>query len=171
MSVSAATSASPATRCSCPSAAPKTRRWARNGGAAGTPSSSHPKKTRQEILVVGGGPAGLECARALGQRGYTVSAARSAPRAGRAGDSRSPRCPGLTEWRRVVDWRLTQLAKMPNVGLYPASPMTAVEIVRDRDRRTSSWHRSYVPARWAGSDGPPADPRSRPVRMCSRPTT
>jgi dimethylamine/trimethylamine dehydrogenase len=37
--------------------------------------------------------------------------------------------PGLTEWRRVVDWRLARLAKMPNVGLYPSSPMTAAEIL------------------------------------------
>jgi dimethylamine/trimethylamine dehydrogenase len=37
--------------------------------------------------------------------------------------------PGLTEWRRVADWRLTRLAKMPNVRLYPSSPMTAAEIL------------------------------------------
>jgi dimethylamine/trimethylamine dehydrogenase len=37
--------------------------------------------------------------------------------------------PGLNEWRRVVDWRLTQLKKMKNVGLYPSSPMTAEEIL------------------------------------------
>ncbi|MCP4415819.1 MAG: NAD(P)-binding protein, partial [Chloroflexi bacterium] len=30
------------------------------------------KKSEKEILVVGGGPAGLECARALGARGYSV---------------------------------------------------------------------------------------------------
>ncbi len=37
--------------------------------------------------------------------------------------------PGLSEWRRVAEWRLTRLAKMPNVGLYPSSPMTADEIL------------------------------------------
>src|SRR5512143_2980018 len=32
-----------------------------------------PKKTEAEVMVVGAGPAGLECARALGQRGYGVT--------------------------------------------------------------------------------------------------
>ena len=56
----------------CPSAAPKTRLWARRGGEAGIRKSSRQRKALKEILVVGGGPAGLECARALGQRGYDV---------------------------------------------------------------------------------------------------
>ena len=37
--------------------------------------------------------------------------------------------PGLNEWRRVVDWRLTQINKMKNVAVYPSSPMTAEEIL------------------------------------------
>jgi dimethylamine/trimethylamine dehydrogenase len=37
--------------------------------------------------------------------------------------------PGLSEWRRVVDWRLTQIQKMKHVGVYPSSPMTAEEIL------------------------------------------
>ena len=37
--------------------------------------------------------------------------------------------PGLNEWRRVVDWRLTQIKKMKNVGLYRSSPITAEEIL------------------------------------------
>jgi dimethylamine/trimethylamine dehydrogenase len=36
----------------------------------------------------------------------------------------------LNEWRRVVDWRLTQLKKMKNVAMYPSSPMTAEEILQ-----------------------------------------
>ena len=37
--------------------------------------------------------------------------------------------PGLIEWRRVMDWRLTQIEKMPNVSVYPSSPMGAEEIL------------------------------------------
>jgi len=37
--------------------------------------------------------------------------------------------PGLNEWRRVVDWRLTQLKKMRNVAVYPSSPMSAEDIL------------------------------------------
>jgi dimethylamine/trimethylamine dehydrogenase len=36
---------------------------------------------------------------------------------------------GLNEWRRVVDWRLTQIHKMKNVTSYSSSPMSAEEIL------------------------------------------
>ena len=92
------------------------------------PERIAPRKTAQEILVVGGGPAGLECARALGQRGYSVvlTEAKNEP-GGRV--IRESRLPGLAEWRRVVDWRLTQIAKMPQVSLYPGSPMQATDVL------------------------------------------
>jgi dimethylamine/trimethylamine dehydrogenase len=87
-----------------------------------------PKKGDKEVMIVGAGPAGLECARALGQRGYEVSLldARKEP-SGRV--LRESALPGLNEWRRVMDWRLTQIGKMKNVSVYPASPMTAEEIL------------------------------------------
>jgi dimethylamine/trimethylamine dehydrogenase len=87
-----------------------------------------PKKSEAEILIVGAGPAGLECAVSLGQRGYqaTLLDARREP-GGRV--LRESALPGLSEWRRVAEWRLARLAKMPNVGLYPSSPMTAAEIL------------------------------------------
>ncbi|MFN2146581.1 MAG: NAD(P)-binding protein, partial [Anaerolineales bacterium] len=71
------------------------------------------KKSEKTVLVVGAGPAGLECARALGQRGYEVTVTE----AGREPGGRVIReaaLPGLSEWRRVVDWRLTQIDKLPN---------------------------------------------------------
>jgi dimethylamine/trimethylamine dehydrogenase len=37
--------------------------------------------------------------------------------------------PGLSEWRRVVDWRLTQINKMKNVAVYPSSFMSVDEIL------------------------------------------
>ena len=54
------------------SAAPRTRPWARNGARAGIPSASRRRHADERVLVVGAGPAGLEAARALGQRGYEV---------------------------------------------------------------------------------------------------
>jgi dimethylamine/trimethylamine dehydrogenase len=92
------------------------------------PESIAPKKSEAEIMIVGAGPAGLECAVSLGQRGYNVTLLDARRELG-GRVLRESALPGLSEWRRVVDWRLTRLAKMPNVGLYPSSPMTAAEIL------------------------------------------
>ena len=87
-----------------------------------------PKKSDEEILVVGAGPAGLECARALGQRGYEVILTEARRELG-GRVLFEAQLPGLSEWRRVVDWRLTQIAKLPNVTVYPGNEMKAVDIV------------------------------------------
>jgi dimethylamine/trimethylamine dehydrogenase len=89
----------------------------------------HPEKVtiakdRKKILVVGGGPAGLEAARTLGQRGYEVMLAEAeATFGGRV--TRESRLPGLATWARVRDWRLGQIDKLETVTLFPASRMTA----------------------------------------------
>jgi dimethylamine/trimethylamine dehydrogenase len=92
------------------------------------PETIAPRKSEAEIMVVGAGPAGLECATSLGARGYHVSLldARREP-GGRV--MRESTLPGLSEWRRVAEWRLTRLSKMPNVEFYPSSPMTTAEIL------------------------------------------
>ncbi|MEW6286471.1 MAG: FAD-dependent oxidoreductase [Chloroflexota bacterium] len=92
------------------------------------PEMIAPKKSDKEVMIIGAGPAGLECARALGQRGYRVSLLEARREAG-GRVLRESALPGLNEWRRVVDWRLTQIRKMKNVSLYLSSPMTAEEIL------------------------------------------
>lgn len=80
-----------------------------------------------EVLVVGGGPAGLEAALTLGRRGYRVALAEAARDFG--GRLRfESRLPGLTQWHRVVDYRLGQLRRMENVALYPESRLTAGDV-------------------------------------------
>jgi dimethylamine/trimethylamine dehydrogenase len=86
------------------------------------------KKSEEEILIVGAGPAGLEAARALGQRGYHVILTDSKREAGGRVALESA-LPNLSEWRRVMDWRLTQINKTPNIFFYPSSPMTAQDIL------------------------------------------
>src|SRR5678815_5170361 len=66
------------------------------------------------------------CIRDRGQRGYRVTLLDGQKEFG-GRVLRESALPGLNEWRRVIDWRLTQLKKMKNVGLYPSSPMTAEE--------------------------------------------
>jgi len=83
---------------------------------------------RERVLIVGGGPAGLEAARACGARGLEVVLAE----AGKAWGGRAlkeSRLPGLASYGRVKDWRLGQLHKLANVEMYLASPLTAEDIL------------------------------------------
>ena len=87
-----------------------------------------PKKSDDDILIVGAGPAGLEAARALGQRGYKVILTDVKREAGGRVLLESA-LPNLIEWRRVIDWRLTQIQKLENIFFYPSSPMTAKDVL------------------------------------------
>src|SRR5688500_7114066 len=92
------------------------------------PEIISPRKRDKEVMIVGAGRAGLEAARALGQRGYTVTLREARKELG-GRVLRESALPGLREWRRVVDWRMTQIKKMKNVAVYPSSPVTAEEIL------------------------------------------
>jgi dimethylamine/trimethylamine dehydrogenase len=91
------------------------------------PETIAPKKTSAAILVVGGGPAGLECALWLGRRGYDVHLAEASPALG-GRVARESRLPGLAEWARVRDHRVVMLEKLPNVRVYPASNLAASDV-------------------------------------------
>jgi len=85
------------------------------------------RSSGDSVLVVGAGPAGLECARALGQRGYEVHLAEATTELGGRVTLES-RLPGLSEWARVRDYRVGQIEKMANVTIYRDSRMGAAEI-------------------------------------------
>ena len=86
----------------------------------------HPK--REKVLVVGAGPAGLEVALSLGRRGLEVALAEGGAQLG-GRLLRESTLPGLSTWIRVRDWRSHMIGKLPNVSVYPASHMTADDIV------------------------------------------
>jgi dimethylamine/trimethylamine dehydrogenase len=104
------------------------------------------------VLVVGGGPAGLEAAMMLGRRGYDVVLAEAGADIG----GRVPleaRLPGLAAWIRVVDYRRAQLARLPNVEVGVGSRLDAAEAAsygfdhialatgaRWRDDGVGRWH-------------------------------
>lgn len=92
------------------------------------PERIAPKRTASRVLVVGAGPAGLEAARALGQRGYEVSLAEARKELG-GRVTREARMPGLAEWSRVRDWRVGQIDKLHNVAVYRDSRMTTQDVL------------------------------------------
>ena len=92
------------------------------------PENIPPKLSNKSILVVGGGPAGLECARALGQRGYEVTLTDANQELG-GRVLKESKLPGLSEWRRVAEWRLSAGQHRDNVKFYPASPMTKNDVL------------------------------------------
>ncbi len=81
----------------------------------------------ETALVVGAGPAGLECALTLGRRGYRVLLAE----AGRELGGRvtlEARLPGLSTWARVRDWRVGRIEKMSNVEVFRESRLSAANV-------------------------------------------
>ncbi|MGB1156045.1 MAG: FAD-dependent oxidoreductase [Alphaproteobacteria bacterium] len=80
------------------------------------------------VLVVGGGPAGMEAARVLGEAGHGVMLAEAERTLG-GRVTREAALPGLSEWARVRDWRQTQLDKLSAVEVFPESRMSAEDIL------------------------------------------
>jgi dimethylamine/trimethylamine dehydrogenase len=79
----------------------------------------------RDVLIVGAGPAGLECAIVLGKRGMRrVHLVEAETEIG--GIMRwIPRLPGLGEWARVLNWRAVQLQKLSNVEVITGVRMDA----------------------------------------------
>ena len=106
----------------------------------------------ESVLIVGAGPAGLEAACALGQRGYQVILAEAEQELG-GRINRESRLPGLSEYARVRDWRLGQLAGMENVQVYPDNRLD-VESILELDSQhvilaTGATWRSDGVGRWS----------------------
>ncbi|MEM7545173.1 MAG: FAD-dependent oxidoreductase [Pseudomonadota bacterium] len=86
------------------------------------PERIPPRRTDDTVLIVGSGPAGLEAARAMGQRGYQVLLAEARTELG-GRVTRESRLPGLSAWARVRDYRVQQIQKMTNVEVFLDSEM------------------------------------------------
>jgi dimethylamine/trimethylamine dehydrogenase len=78
------------------------------------PERMRPRTREAKVLVIGGGPAGLEAAQCLGKRGYEVILAEaSSALGGRV--TREARLPGMASYIRVADYREAQLRRLRNV--------------------------------------------------------
>ena len=115
------------------------------------------KGSDSSILIVGGGPAGLEAAVALGKRGYDVTLAEARTELGGRVALESA-LPGLAQWSRVRDWRLNQIAKLRNVKFYLDSVVDEAQILefdanqvvlatgaKWRRDGTGRWHEEPIP--------------------------
>jgi dimethylamine/trimethylamine dehydrogenase len=91
------------------------------------PEKIDPKGSDATVLVVGAGPAGLEAARSLGNRGYQVLLAEAERELG-GRVTREAKMPGLSEWARVRDYRVQQISSMPNVDVYLENRMQAEDV-------------------------------------------
>ena len=86
------------------------------------------KGKSDSVLIIGSGPAGLEAALAASSRGYDVALAEAREVLG-GRVARERLLPGLQAWGRVADYRLYQLQQRANVQLYPASALSAEDII------------------------------------------
>lgn len=92
------------------------------------PEEFAPRHADENVLIVGAGPAGLEAARVLGERGYTVALAEAGATLGGRVSFESA-LPGLSEWSRVRDYRINALRQMANVDIYLDSRLDAQQIL------------------------------------------
>ena len=86
------------------------------------------KNADNDVLIVGAGPAGMECALVLGKRGmrrvHLVDANDDI-----GGTMRwIPQLPGLGEWARLVNYRKIQLDKLKNVEFIPSTTLSAKDV-------------------------------------------
>lgn len=86
------------------------------------------KHADEKVLVVGAGPAGLEAARVLGQRGYDVILA-EAKRVLGGRVTRESRLPGMSEYARVRNYREHEISEMTNVEVFLESHLGVDDIM------------------------------------------
>ncbi len=126
------------------------------------PENIPPAEGDGKVLVVGAGPAGLEAARALGQRGYQVTLAEARRELG-GRVTRESAMPGLSEWVRVREYRVQRIHELANVSVYLDSHISAADLVEFGFEHVivatgATWRRDGVgrwlsrPLEWAAGD-------------------
>jgi dimethylamine/trimethylamine dehydrogenase len=86
---------------------------------------THAENSDNDVLIVGAGPAGMECAMVLGKRGMRRVHLVEAEAELGGGMRWIPQLPGLGEWARVVNYRKIQLDKLKNVEVISGTRLDA----------------------------------------------
>ena len=93
----------------------------------------HPEKIKSKssdnsVLVIGGGPAGLEATLSLARRGYSVAIADSNKELGGRINMES-KLPGMTSYKRVVDYRVNQINQLNNVDVFLGNTLSPDDVL------------------------------------------
>jgi len=92
------------------------------------PERIEPKRSEASALVVGAGPAGLECTMQLARRGYQVTLAEASDHLGGRALAESG-LRGLSAWLRVRDNRAYELRQKANVDIFTGSELSVEQIL------------------------------------------
>ena len=92
------------------------------------PEKIKPMSSEDSILVIGGGPAGLEATLSLARRGYSVAIADSEKELGGRINMES-KLPGMSSYKRVTDYRLNQINQLDNVEVYLDNTLSSDDVL------------------------------------------
>jgi dimethylamine/trimethylamine dehydrogenase len=121
------------------------------------------RRSDDRIAIVGAGPAGLEAAGVLGERGYAVTVFEAASQAG-GRSLRESRLPGLQDFAKIHEDRLRRIARCKSVELRLETPVSD-DLADAGDYATialatgASWSRAGQPRN--GGAPPPIAPEAR----------
>ena len=92
------------------------------------PEKVKPKSSDNSVLVIGGGPAGLEATLSLARRGYSVAIADSEKELG-GRINKEAKLPGMSSYKRVIDYRVSQINQLENVDVYLDNTMARDDVL------------------------------------------
>ncbi|HJL79626.1 MAG TPA: FAD-dependent oxidoreductase [Gammaproteobacteria bacterium] len=92
------------------------------------PEKHKAKTSDSRILIIGGGPAGLEAATTLSKRGYQITIAEKKEQLGGRINNESI-LPGMSSYQRVIDYRLGQINQSDRVETFLSNELKKQDVL------------------------------------------